>query len=83
MVRGNTKLAQEEAEDNFFPSPSQTVFERKCFKTSPDCYSPYSTSQVRVKQAGKSHAGREIIGYPTLTAPALMLSTTIQFELSL
>lgn len=35
------------------------------------------------QQTGKSHAGREVIGYPTLTALALKLSDTIQSELSL
>lgn len=35
------------------------------------------------QQTGKSHAGREINGYPTLTAPGPKLSNAIQSELSL
>lgn len=34
------------------------------------------------QQTGESHAGREVIAYPTLTAPAPKLSNTIQSELS-
>jgi len=53
LVGGNTKLSHDEAEESFFPSPSQTLAEPKCFKTSPDCYSPHNASQVQVSRLGK------------------------------
>lgn len=51
--KGNGELSHGKAEDDCFPSPSQTLVESRCFHTFPDCCSPYNRSQVQVSRLGK------------------------------
>lgn len=65
------------------PQPFKTPVESRCFHTFPRLLFPIKQESGAGQQTGESPTGREIIGYPLLTAPAPKLYNVIQSDLSL